>query len=137
MALLEEYKAHTTERATLGVTPLALTADQVAQLVELLKASPIAEADYAMELFTDKVPAGVDDAAYVKAAFLNDILEGKASCASINKTQACEILGSMLGGFNVQPLVNASDAGDKSSVFVSPGILYTVTVISLAISGLL
>ena len=64
MALIEAYKAHTEERAKLGVTPLALTADQVAELVELLKASPIADADYAMELFTEKVPAGVDDAAY-------------------------------------------------------------------------
>ena len=107
MALLEEYKAHTVERAALGVTPLALTADQVAQLVELLKASPVADADYAMELFTEKVPAGVDDAAYVKAAFLNDIVQGDASCEVIDAVKATEILGTMLGGFNVAPLVEA------------------------------
>ena len=107
MALLEAYKAHTKERAELNVPPLALTADQVAQLVEVLKASPISDADYAMELFTQKVPAGVDDAAYVKAAFLNDILEGNASCEAIDKIKACEILGQMLGGFNVKPLVEA------------------------------
>ena len=64
MALIEEYKAHTAERAELGVPPLALTADQTAELVELLKASPIAEQDYVMDLFQNKVPAGVDDAAY-------------------------------------------------------------------------
>ena len=107
MALLEEYKAHTVERAALGVPPLALTADQVAQLVELLKASPVADADYAMELFTEKVPAGVDDAAYVKAAFLNDIVQGNASCEVIDAVKATEILGTMLGGFNVAPLVEA------------------------------
>jgi len=116
MALLEEYKAHTAERAELGVPPLVLTADQTAELVELLKASPIADADYAMELFTQKIPAGVDDAAYVKAAFLNDVLEGNATCETIDKTRACEILGAMLGGFNVQPLVKALDNAEVSAV---------------------
>ena len=116
MSLLADYRTHTDERAALGVTPLALTADQVAQLVELLKVSPVADADYAMELFTEKVPAGVDDAAYVKAAFLNDILEGKATCSTIDKTKACKILGSMLGGFNVQPLVNALNDADVAAV---------------------
>ena len=107
MALIEEYKAHTVERAALGVTPLALTADQTAQLVELLKASPIADSDYAMDMFENKIPAGVDDAAYVKAAFLNDIVQGNASCDAIDAVKACTILGTMLGGFNVQPLVEA------------------------------
>jgi len=116
MSLLADYRKHTEERATLGVPPLALTADQVAELVELLKASPVADADYAMELFTEKVPAGVDDAAYVKAAFLNDILEGNATCSTIDKTKACEILGAMLGGFNVQPLVNALNDADVAAV---------------------
>lgn len=114
MALLEEYKAHTAERAELGVPPLALTADQVAQLVELLKASPIADVDYAMELFMQHVPAGVDDAAYVKAAFLNDIVQGNASCEAIDAVKATEILGTMLGGFNVQPLVQALKSDDKA-----------------------
>ncbi len=107
MSLLANYRTHTEERAQLGVPPLALTADQVADLVELLKASPIVDVDYAMELFTQKVPAGVDDAAYVKAAFLNDIVQGDTSCDAIDAVKACTILGSMLGGFNVQPLVAA------------------------------
>jgi aconitate hydratase 2/2-methylisocitrate dehydratase len=107
MALIEEYKAHTAERAELGVPPLPLTAEQVAELVELLKASPIADQDYAMDMFENKVPAGVDDAAYVKAAFLNDIVQGNAKCDAIDAVKACEILGKMLGGFNVQPLVEA------------------------------
>ncbi|NOR58705.1 MAG: bifunctional aconitate hydratase 2/2-methylisocitrate dehydratase, partial [Sulfurimonas sp.] len=107
MAFLEDYKAHTEERLTLGVPPLALTAEQTAELVELLKASPIAEQDYAMDIFENKIPAGVDDAAYVKAAFLNDVVEGNVSCDAITAEKACEILGLMLGGFNVTPLVEA------------------------------
>ena len=107
MAFLDDYKAHTQERAELGVPPLALTAEQTAELVELLKASPIVEQDYAMDIFENKIPAGVDDAAYVKAAFLNDVVQGKASCDAIDAVKACKILGKMLGGFNVTPLVEA------------------------------
>ena len=107
MSLLADYRKHTQERAKLGVPPLALTANQVAELVELLKKSPIEDKDYAMELFTQKVPAGVDDAAYVKAAFLNDIVQGNTTCEAIDAVKACEILGTMLGGFNVKPLVEA------------------------------
>ena len=107
MSLLESYRTHTQQRAKLGVPPLALTADQVADLVELLKISPIIEANYVMDMFVNKIPAGVDDAAYVKAAFLNDIVQGDISCDAISPIKACEILGLMLGGFNVTPLVEA------------------------------
>jgi len=107
MAFLNDYKAHTDERAALGVPPLALTAEQTADLVELLKASPIVEQDYAMDIFENKIPAGVDDAAYVKAAFLNDVVQGNVSCDAIDAVKACKILGLMLGGFNVTPLVEA------------------------------
>jgi aconitate hydratase 2/2-methylisocitrate dehydratase len=107
MAFLDDYKAHTQERAELGVPPLALTAEQTAELVELLKASPIVEQDYAMDIFENKIPAGVDDAAYVKAAFLNDVVQGKTKCDAIDAVKACEILGKMLGGFNVTPLIEA------------------------------
>ncbi len=114
MSLLADYRKHTEERAALGVPPLALTADQVAELVELLKASPIEDQDYAMELFTQHVPAGVDDAAYVKAAFLNDIVQGNVKCDAIAPVKATEILGTMLGGFNVQPLVEAIKSDDEA-----------------------
>ena len=107
MSLVANYKAHTEERAKLGVPPLALTAEEVAQLVELLKASPIVETDYIMDMFENKIPAGVDDAAYVKAAFLNDVVQGDVSCNAIDASKACTILGKMLGGFNVKPLVEA------------------------------
>ncbi|HHD82331.1 MAG TPA: aconitate hydratase B, partial [Campylobacterales bacterium] len=107
MSLLADYKAHTAERAELGVPPLVLTAEQVAELVEILKTSPIEDADYVMDIFQNNIPAGVDDAAYVKAAFLNDIVQGNATCDRIDAVKACEILGTMLGGFNVQPLIEA------------------------------
>ena len=107
MSLVADYKAHTEERAKLGVPPLALSAEQVVELVELLKASPIVETEYIMDMFENKIPAGVDDAAYVKAAFLNDVVQGNVSCDAITPIKACEILGRMLGGFNVTPLVEA------------------------------
>ncbi len=78
-----------------------------------VKETPVKEPDYVMELFTQRVPAGVDDAAYVKAAFLNDIVQGKATSEIIDKQKAIEILGTMLGGFNVQPLVEALKSDDE------------------------
>jgi aconitate hydratase 2/2-methylisocitrate dehydratase len=107
MALVEEYKAHTEERAKLGVPPLPLTAEQTAELVELLKADPIVEEEYLLDLLKNHVPAGVDDAAYVKAAFLNAVVTGDAHCKALTPVDAIKILGSMLGGFNVGPLVEA------------------------------
>jgi len=107
MALVEEYKAHTAERAKLGVPPLPLTAEQTAELVELLKADPIVEEAYLLDLLKNHVPAGVDDAAYVKAAFLNAIVTADAHCKALTPVDAIKILGSMLGGFNVGPLVEA------------------------------
>ena len=107
MSLVANYKAHTQERSDLGVPPLALTADQVTQLVELLKADKLEDEIYLLELFEEKIPAGVDDAAYVKAAFLNAIVQGDTFSHAIDKIHAIKILGKMLGGFNVGPLVEA------------------------------
>ncbi|MBN2768229.1 MAG: bifunctional aconitate hydratase 2/2-methylisocitrate dehydratase [Campylobacterales bacterium] len=107
MALVEDYKKHTEQRAQLGVPPLPLNASQTAELVELLKQENIAEEDYLLSLFANRVPAGVDDAAYVKAAFLNDIVQGKTKCSAITKLDAVKLLGNMHGGFNVTPLVEA------------------------------
>ncbi len=108
MSLLANYKAHTQERLNEGNLPaLPLTAEQTAELVELLKASSVVEAEYCLDLFKNKINPGVDDAAYVKAAFLNDVVQGNVSCSVISKTEAIEILGSMMGGYNVPPLVEA------------------------------
>lgn len=107
MALIEEYKAHTSEREKLGVPSLPLTAQQTAELVELLKADKIKEEAYLLDLIENKIPGGVDDAAYVKAAFLNAIIQDDVVCHAIDKVHAIKILGKMLGGFNVGPLVEA------------------------------
>ncbi|QKF81620.1 bifunctional aconitate hydratase 2/2-methylisocitrate dehydratase [Halarcobacter ebronensis] len=113
MSLLATYKAHTEERLKEGgLPPLALTAEQTAQLVELLKAKNVEDAQYALDLFTNRINPGVDDAAYVKAAFLNDIVQGKVACSVISKLEAIEILGTMMGGFNVTPLVEALKIDD-------------------------
>ncbi len=108
MSLIADYKAHTEERQSQGgLPPLALTAAQTAELVELLKSDSVVEAEYCLNLFKNKVNPGVDDAAYVKAAFLNDIVQGNVSCSVISKVDAIEILGTMMGGYNVPPLVEA------------------------------
>ncbi|BAK73789.1 MAG: bifunctional aconitate hydratase 2/2-methylisocitrate dehydratase [Arcobacter sp.] len=108
MSLLANYKAHSQERLNEGGLPaLPLTAEQTVELVELLKANPVVEAEYVLDLFKNKINPGVDDAAYVKAAFLNDIVQGKVSCSVISKVEAIEILGTMMGGYNVSPLVEA------------------------------
>jgi len=128
MALIEDYKKHTAERAELGVPPLPLTAEQTAALVELLKESPIADAEYAMDMFENKVPAGVDDAAYVKAAFLNDIVQGNVSCDAIDQVKAIEILGKMLGGFNVTPMVEALKLGGEVADAAADQLKNTILV---------
>ena len=113
MSLIEEYKKHTEERAKLNIPPLPLTAKQTAQLVELLKESPVKEPEYLLDLLQNHVPAGVDDAAYVKAAFLNDIVQGKAKSEVISKLDAIKMLGKMHGGYNVGPLIDALKLDDE------------------------
>jgi len=113
MSFIEEYKKHTEERAKLGIPPLPLTAKQAAELVELLKMVPIPEEEYLMDLFLNHINPGVDEAAYVKAAFLNDIVQGKATSPAISKKRAVQILGTMLGGYNVKPLIDALSHEDE------------------------
>ncbi len=104
--MLDAYKQHTEERASQGLPPLALNAEQVTALVELLKNS----ADTTLlDLLTHRVPPGVDEAANVKANFLADIAKGNANCASISPARATELLGTMLGGYNIQPLIDLLD----------------------------
>ncbi|MBD3807513.1 MAG: bifunctional aconitate hydratase 2/2-methylisocitrate dehydratase [Epsilonproteobacteria bacterium] len=128
MSLLEEYKAHTKDREALGVPPLALNAKQTAELVELLKATPIQSQDYALSLLEDRINGGVDDAAYVKAAFLNDIVTGNAKSEAITPVKACEILGKMGGGYNVGPLVNALKLGGEVADSAAEQLKNTILV---------
>jgi len=106
MAFLDDYKVHTKEREALGVPPLALNAQQVTQLVELLKADKVEDEEFLLNLLENRIPAGVDDAAYIKAAFLNAIVHEDAHSHVIDRIQAIKILGAMLGGYNVGPLID-------------------------------
>ena len=103
--MLKAYQAHVAERSAVQLPPLPLSAEQVAQLVELLKNPPAGEAETLLDLIANRTPAGVDQAAYVKAAFLADIANGTAKSPLISPEKAVELLGTMLGGYNVQALV--------------------------------
>ena len=104
--MLEAYRNHVAERAALNIPPKPLNAEQVAELVELLKNPPTGEEDYLLELLSSRVPPGVDEAAYVKAGFLSAIMGDEASSPVIDKKAAIELLGNMHGGYNIETLVN-------------------------------
>jgi len=104
--VLETYRAHVAERAALGIPPLPLTAKQTEELIALLKNPPKGEEQALVDLITHRVPAGVDDAAKVKAAFLSKVAKGEESCGLIPRAKATELLGTMLGGFNIKPLID-------------------------------
>lgn len=110
--MLDNYRQHATERASLGIPPLPLSAKETEELIALLAAPPKGEEAWLVELITYRVPAGVDDAAKVKAGFLTEVAKGKKTCPLISREKAVELLGTMLGGFNVQPLIDLLD--DKS-----------------------
>ncbi len=107
--MLEAYRKHAEERAALGIPPKPLDAEQTAALVELLKNPPAGEEEFLLELITDRVPPGVDEAAYVKAGFLAAIARGEAECPLIDRVRAVELLGTMQGGYNIAPLIEALD----------------------------
>ncbi len=113
MGFIEDYKNHEIERAKLGIPPLPLNAEQTKEVIELLKQIPIVEEEFLMDLLLNRVPPGVDDAAYVKAAFLRDVVQGHAKSAAISPKHAVEILGTMLGGYNVHPLIEALSHEDE------------------------
>ncbi|MCG8051668.1 MAG: bifunctional aconitate hydratase 2/2-methylisocitrate dehydratase, partial [Candidatus Thiodiazotropha endolucinida] len=107
--MLEAYRQHVAERAEQGIPPLPLNAQQVADLVELLKSPPAGEEETLLDLLTNRVPPGVDDAAYVKAGFLAAVAKGEAASPLVDKAKAVELLGTMLGGYNIQPLIELMD----------------------------
>jgi aconitate hydratase 2/2-methylisocitrate dehydratase len=112
--MLQAYRAHVAERAALGIPPLPLDAKQVAALIELIKAPPAGEEAYLMNLLTHRVPPGVDDAAKVKASFLAAVAHGDEKVALINRAKATELLGTMVGGYNVHPLIELLDDADAA-----------------------
>jgi len=107
--VLEAYRQHVEERAAEGVPPKPLTAEQVAALIELLKAPPAGEEEFILDLITNRVPPGVDEAAYVKAGFLTAIAKGEATSPLIDKVHAVKLLGTMQGGYNISTLVELLD----------------------------
>lgn len=112
--MLEAYRQHVAERSELGIVPKPLTAAQVNELVELLKAPPAGEGAFLLDLISNRVPAGVDDAAYVKAAFLTAIAKGVDSSPLITPVDATRLLGTMLGGYNIEPLIDLLDNAETA-----------------------
>ena len=113
---LADYRAHTAERAALGIPPLPLDAKQVADLIELIKNPPAGEDAFLLDLLTHRVPPGVDDAAKVKASFLAAVAHGDVKVGLISKAKATELLGTMVGGYNVHPLIELLDDADVAAV---------------------
>ena len=107
--MLEAYRQHIAERASQGIPPLPLTKQQTEELVALLKNPPKGEETVLVDLITHRVPAGVDDAAKVKAEFLARVAKGEDTCALISREKATELLGTMVGGYNVKPLIDVLD----------------------------
>jgi aconitate hydratase 2/2-methylisocitrate dehydratase len=104
--MLQTYRDHVAERAAMGIPPLPLSAKQTSELIELLKSPPKGEEATLVDLITHRVPAGVDDAAKVKASYLAAVAHGTEKCALISRARATELLGTMLGGYNISPLVD-------------------------------
>ena len=116
--MLDSYRKHVEERAAEGIVAKPLDAEQVAGLVELLKTPPAGEEEFLLDLITNRVPPGVDQAAYVKAAFLSDLSKGTATSPLINKKQAIKLLGTMQGGYNIQSLLDALDEDELAPLSV-------------------
>jgi aconitate hydratase 2/2-methylisocitrate dehydratase len=114
--MLKAYRDHVAERAALGIPPLPLSAQQTAELIELLKSPPQGEEATLVDLITHRVPAGVDDAAKVKASYLAAVAHGSEKCALISREKATELLGTMLGGYNLTPLIDLLDDAQVGGV---------------------
>jgi len=111
--MLSAYRQQVEERAKLGIPPLPLNAVQTSELCELLKNPPAGEAETLLDLLTNRIPPGVDQAAYVKAGFLTGVAKGEITCPLITRQAAVYLLGTMLGGYNVQSLVDLLKSHDS------------------------
>ncbi len=117
--MLEAYRIHVAERAVQGIPPEPLSAEQTAQLVELLKTPPAGEEAFLVDLLRNRVPAGVDQAAYVKASFLTAITLGEITSPLVSPIEATQILGTMLGGYNIQALIACLDNEELAATAVT------------------
>jgi len=116
--VLEAYRAHVAERAELGIVPKPLDPQQTADLVELLKNPPAGEEEILIELLTHRVPAGVDESAYVKAGFLTAVVSGEAESPLIDKATALTLLGTMLGGYNIKPMIESLSVPELADIAI-------------------
>ncbi|HEV7270677.1 bifunctional aconitate hydratase 2/2-methylisocitrate dehydratase [Pseudoxanthomonas sp.] len=123
--MLEAYRHHVAERAALGIPPLPLSAQQTAEVIELLKNPPAGEEDFLVELITHRVPAGVDDAAKVKASYLAAVAFGTEKTPLITPKRATELLGTMLGGYNIHPLIELLDNAELGAT-AAEGLKHTL-----------
>ncbi|MGV7960551.1 bifunctional aconitate hydratase 2/2-methylisocitrate dehydratase [Photorhabdus tasmaniensis] len=123
--MLEEYRKHVAERAAQGVVPKPLDAAQAAALVELLKSPPKGEEDFLLDLLINRIPPGVDEAAYVKAGFLAAIVKGETISPLITPEKAIELLGTMQGGYNIHPLIDALD-NEKLAPIAAKALSHTL-----------
>ena len=123
--MLEEYRKHVAERAAEGIVPKPLDATQMAALVELLKNPPKGEEEFLLDLLINRVPPGVDEAAYVKAGFLAAIAKGEATSPLVTPEKAIELLGTMQGGYNIHPLIDALD-NDKLAPIAAKALSSTL-----------
>lgn len=129
MGFLAEYRKHVEERQKLGVPPLPLNAKQVEAVIKLLQEVPIIEEDFLMDLLVNRVSPGVDEGAFVKAKFLDDIVKGKAHSPAISPKKAVEILGTMLGGYNVKPLIDALSHKDPEIAQTAANALKNILLV--------
>ena len=104
--MLENYRKHIEERTAEGVVPKPLNTEQMAALVELIKQPPAGEEEFILDLLANRVPAGVDEAAYIKAGFLAAIAKSEVNSPILNAADATELLGTMLGGYNITALID-------------------------------
>ncbi|MEZ7848753.1 MAG: bifunctional aconitate hydratase 2/2-methylisocitrate dehydratase [Polaromonas sp.] len=111
---LTAYRVHVAERSALGIPPLPLSAKQTGELIELLKRPPQGEEKTLVDLITYRVPAGVDDAAKVKASYLAAVAYGTEKCAVISRVHATQLLGTMLGGYNISPMIDLLDDAEAA-----------------------
>lgn len=123
--MLEEYRKHVAERLAEGVVPKPLSAEQAAGLVELLKNPPAGEEETLLDLLTNRVPPGVDEAAYVKAGFLAAVAKGETVSPLVSPEKAVELLGTMQGGYNIQPMIDALD-NDALAPIAAKGLSHTL-----------
>ncbi|MBG5951343.1 MULTISPECIES: bifunctional aconitate hydratase 2/2-methylisocitrate dehydratase [Proteus] len=123
--MLEDYRKHVAERAAEGVVPKPLDATQTAALVELLKNPPKGEEEFLLDLIVNRVPPGVDEAAYVKAGFLTALAKGETTSPLISSEKAVELLGTMQGGYNIHALIDALD-NDKLAPIAAKALSHTL-----------